>query len=389
MGGQTIENGTDICLRDAWRNAQSGHFFHLLFTAKEQQTSTLPEGNERTTDLFQKSLRSVLQQEPTILSQLPNETLAMVGNWISMGDNTDKSLIDTLNQNYEVASDHGYRSWELSRRADFLRALVSDPVVRDAQTRWNDPAFSLEDKMHLAERVGVIQAGVYGYTPVRLTTYSENDGANGRYSSNSRDKRIEINTYSANGFTPTILGNFDAFMGTVAHENDHAFQDMAATRYLALQGAEYKWQDDHGVIEANMTPEQRELYKSDMRKWVDENLPQGLESAVNRELLPDGRLVQFASVMLSQRNTYISSEINGSDGYTHNPTEVQAEDLGFYTRVFFDPSAALPQSEQIEFIRWQQRQENQQDLAQCSGRQAVSPSAPTTPVSAPAPAIGS
>jgi hypothetical protein len=220
--------------------------------------------------------------------------------------------------------DMGYTSWQEERQVKMFKALDADPLVAEAQKRWNEPGFTEDDKMQAARRIHQIQMESFGGTPLpmRVQEDAQNHGIH-----SSRDRDIKISKSPRLGLNQP---DFAEFVDTVTHESLHALQDQIAERDAALKAIDKSLLDDLKVKSVNeLTPEGRAVYDAERARKIEAAFP-GDPNSWNKELGENGRLASIVPMLRYQMKEggYMPHSTAGIENYSANPVEVHAFGFG-------------------------------------------------------------
>lgn len=365
MSGLVQNADYKLCLRDQWRDAQAKHFQDLFKDYKDRLTTGIPENEVVKTLAHQIALEELLKDHPDILNSLPNGTLSELA--AGMPASPDKDILRKIYSNYEIESDHSYQVWETGKRIELLKTLRDDPLVRNAREKWQDPGLDHDQKLRLAERVGEIQAKIYGYYPGVVMAYGHDDGSEAYYLAET----IFLNTAQTEaGYNPrSFNGDFNDFLDTVTHENIHGLEDRAARNFKAARVEEENWLSARKLDAANLTPQTSMQFKKHMADWMDKNLAGGSQNVLNQALLPDGRLRDFAMMMtaLQDRDHVLNVDLDGQEAYRANPDEKHSWDLAGTVNEYFKANNAVARNEILARLDERFRREYGFETAQCKG----------------------
>lgn len=323
--------------KSAWQACNSeGLMTHLRNRADDP--SLYPEENyESRAQRYEHALFDIVKENPAIFQSLPNYALSDLANAISwktaataVGAQEDptpraQSLISEIYRNYDIYEDPEFETFDLERRITLGQHLQNDPIIQDAQANWD--SFSLEQKMDVVEHVHTIQTSIYE-TPPSTIEHAELDGAYGSY----LDKLIKLDTEYV------LSSSFEGVMDVTLHEGEHAFHDDLKDRRYSISRESYRWSSQVAETPFGfMDEETYQNYQDYMAEWVDQNLPGGMNSEVNQQLLQGGGLAETAEILFW---SWSSHEVI----YDERPTEQHAWAYdGFTADLLANPNTSIKQ----------------------------------------------
>lgn len=274
----------------------------------------------------------------------------------------------------DAYADSGYTAWEQKNQIKMLREMGQDPIIAEGQRRWNDPDYSTEDKLRLAQRIQDIQARSFGAQPVPIVAVSKpaKDGVitNGENFSASKDgpARIELNTAEGS----TMHRTFYDFVGTVSHEGTHALQDQIGERYTAIKGMETRVLTDLGVKSTSeLSKEGLEIFNSERERRLTEQFPSD-SNTWNKELGPGGHLFGVAPLFYyNSHQGYMNPDSAGQDNYKANPIEEHARGFGLSTARFLAGDAAAREEQLSSYKLYSEIHEESLDRTNKAREQVI------------------
>jgi len=229
----------------------------------------------------------------------------------------------------------GFVSWEEEGQAKFYRALAADPLVTEAQQRWNDASFGDDDRLEIARRIQQLQMEAFGGKPEPI---SLKDDLNSHGTHYGITQEIKVSRSPGMGIHQPSFGQF---VDTISHETMHSIQQQIVERAAALKGIEATVLEDLKVKSLDeLTGDGKGIFAAERARKVAEAFP-GDPGGWNRELRDDGRLAGIVPMFRYQMEEggYMPVSIAGADNYLSNPIEMQAISFGIKTEKFINANA--------------------------------------------------
>ena len=387
-------------LSSAFQSCQVDGFFSRLIqyqkqTLSAQEKEKLELEDKKTIEKLYspetttKALKTLLKDDPHALDMLRPADLgylvSLTTNFdtilgiFGIGSASDRKLLSDINKLYFPQNDDYFIKHTMPKYEKLFHDMEKDPLIKDARKNWN--TYTETEKVHVAERIGRIQSSIFGYKAYDVEMYpaiyfSKEVVAD----ANSSNGLIRLNqAYLQKGGD-----DFSKFVGTLVHENDHAFQNSVADKIGPIRNAENDWLEKNKKQFGNMTPQDIGAFNTYMRNWADKNLDGGLNNPTNPALLYGGSLRSFALVMQSSNDIYHESKHDKSrEDYMFNPMEQHAYRIGVKTNLYF----SSPEAKQIIINRMQYVYKEAEDSIQFIKQDLNQYRADTTCDKIPAPQI--
>lgn len=229
-------------------------------------------------------------------------------------------------------SDSRFEHWQNEHKKIMFRAMDQDPLIAEAKARWEDPSFSIEKKLAVAQHIQNIQAKSFGAQPVPVISFNraviDNMETHGYYQKSingNYSPYIGLNIEEGLG----LHRPFKESMAFITHEGTHSLQDQIGRRYRAIQNIENDVLQDLNVFHAaDLTDSGLALFNEERERKINEAFPHEI-NGWNAELRSNGRLSAIASLFEFNIGLgYMDSESAGHKNYTLNPIEQQAHMFG-------------------------------------------------------------
>lgn len=295
---------------------------------------------------------------------LPTATRAKISSYLINNEGGNRVRTEVFEQTFsESSTNPAYARWQQTKAADFMDRLDKSAIIKNAEKNWDSPAFSISQKLALAQEIHNIQADVYGFKPATVKPFTEEPSPllartgeptikkitkDGYF--DSSENVLALNTYKDKNkeHSAAMHSSFIDFVDTVAHEGEHTFQNQLVKHLIIARDAEKKVLADLGVESAEkLTPEGHEVYKAEWQRRIEIEAPDD-PGSWNHELLGDGALAAHAEYMEHSSQYYMQDTDPGAGykGYLSNPMEQKARDLGSIISGYF----SIPPKERSNYI---------------------------------------
>lgn len=293
---------------------------------------------------------------------LPTATRAKISSYLIDNDGGNRVRTEVFEQTFsEGSTNPAYARWQQAKAADFMDRLDKSAIIKNAEKNWDSPAFSISQKLALAQEIHNIQADVFGFKPATVKPFTEEpspllvrtgEPTNKKITKDgyfdSSENVLALNLYKDKEYSAAMHSSFLDFVDTVVHEGEHTFQNQLVDRLAIVRDVEQKVLMDLGVESAaELAPEGHEVYKAEWQRRIKIEAPDD-PGNWNQELSGDGALAAHAEYMEHSSQYYMQDTDPGAGykGYLSNPMEQKARDLGSIICGYF----RIPPEERSNYI---------------------------------------